>query len=215
MNISEWRDISAPVHHDMTHWPGDPAVTFRVERSMNEGAVCNLSAISMGLHTGTHIDAPRHFVPDGALIDQLPLEAVNGRCRVIESLSEVAITREEIQRAGIRRGERILFKTRNGARWPLTRFDTEFVYISSAAAELLAEIGISMVGIDYFSVGGFHRDGVETHTALLGAGIWIVENLDLREISAGEYELLCLPVKLAGVEAAPARALLRQCSGGK
>ena len=165
----------------------------------------------MGAHTGTHMDAPLHFLATGKSLDQLPLEATIGPARVIEIKDRNSIKLEEIQPHKINRGERILFKTRNStASWKSDAFDEEFVYISKEAARYLAELEIQTVGIDYLSVGGFKCDGLDTHQALLGAGIWIIEGLNLAKVKPGTYDLICLPLKVIGIEGAPARAVLRK-----
>jgi arylformamidase len=165
----------------------------------------------MSAHTGTHMDAPLHFVPNAKTIDQMPIDATVGPARVIHIKDRTAIHREELLAHGIKQGERILFRTRNSDRaWEDLPFDEEFVYIARDGAEYLAECGVRSVGVDYLSVGGFRVDSVETHVALLGKGIWIMEGLRLADIQAGHYELVCLPLKWANCEGAPARAILRR-----
>lgn len=207
----KWIDVSVALQSGMVHWPGNPPVRIERMMDMDKGAVCNVSTISMGSHTGTHMDAPLHFLRDGVSLDQMPLEATIGPARVIEIKNQVAIEAEELKPYKLRAGERILFKTRNSKRpWVNERFDEDFVYISQDAARLIARARVRTVGVDYLSVGGFKRDGVETHQALLGQGIWIVEGLNLGKVKPGRYELLCLPVKVARSDGAPARALLRK-----
>ncbi len=203
-------DISVPLRTGMVHWPGDPEVHIERVRSMEQGNVCNVSFLSMGAHTGTHMDAPLHFIRDGKSLDQLPLEATIGPARVIEIKDRESIKLEQLRPHKIKAGERILFKTQNSQKsWKLKAFDEEFVYISQEAALHLAQCKVQTVGIDYLSVGGFRYDGVETHHALLGAGIWIIEGLNLAQVKPGKYELICLPLKAIGIEGAPARAILR------
>lgn len=194
----------------MVRWPGDPEICKEPFRAMERGDVCNVSSLAFGSHTGTHMDAPLHFIRNGRTLDKMPLDATIGPCRVIEIKDRESVKVEEIADRRIKRGERILFKTRNSGRcWKTDIFDEDFVYISREAAEFLAEKRIRTVGIDYLSVGGFRKDGVETHHALLGAGIWIIEGLNLSKIKPGKYELNCLPIKILGSDGAPARALLR------
>ena len=177
---------------------------------MERGDVCNVSSLAFGSHTGTHMDAPLHFIRNGRTLDKMPLDATIGPCRVIEIKDGESVKIAEIENQRIKPGERILFKTRNSRRsWKSDNFDEDFVYISKEAATFLAHAKIRTVGIDYLSVGGFHKDGVETHHALLGAGIWIIEGLNLAKIKPGKYELNCLPIKILGSDGAPARALLR------
>jgi arylformamidase len=210
MTPSGWIDISVTLHSGMVHWPDNPPVKIERMLDMDRGAVCNVSTMSMGSHTGTHMDAPLHFVRDGASLDKMPLDATIGEARVIEIRDKESIKPAELLRHRIRPGERILFKTHNSAHiWKRDEFYKDFVYISKEAARYLVDRGVQTVGIDYLSVGGFHRDGVETHRALLGAGIWIIEGLNFAKVKPGKYELLCLPVKILGSDGAPARAILQ------
>ncbi|HEV8544250.1 MAG TPA: cyclase family protein [Verrucomicrobiae bacterium] len=206
----KWIDISVMIKPGMAHWPDNPEI--RVERmlDMERGDVCNVSVLSMGSHTGTHMDAPLHFIRDGKSLDQMPPDATIGPCRVIEIKDKESIKVEEIQGQRIKPGERILFKTPNSKKPSASdNFDENFVYISKEAAAYLAKAKIMTVGIDYLSVGGFKKDGVETHHALLGAGIWVIEGLNLARVKPGRYELCCLPLKVLKSDGAPARALLR------
>ena len=194
----------------MVRWPGDPEIRKEPFRDMERGDVCNVSSLAFGSHTGTHMDAPLHFIRNGRTLDKMPLDATIGPCRVIEIKDSESVKVAELENQRIKAGERILFKTRNSRRsWKKDNFDEDFVYISKEAAAFLAMAKIRTVGIDYLSVGGFRKDGVETHHALLGAGIWIIEGLNLAKIEPGKYELNCLPIKILGSDGAPARALLR------
>ncbi len=210
---SGWIDISVLLKDAMVHWPGDPAVSIRRARNMDHGDTVNLSQISMGVHTGTHMDAPLHFLPQGDGIDTLPLEVVMGRARVLEIRDGESIKPEELALHRIRRGERILFKTRNSPRaWQSGRFVDDFVYISNAAADYLVDRGVRLVGVDYLSVSRPNGDGY-VHKTLLGGGIWLIEGLDLTPAPAGRYDLICLPLKLVGGDGAPARAVLKPLGG--
>jgi arylformamidase len=207
---SQWIDISVTMRSGMAHWPGNPPV--RVERmlDMDKGDPCNVSVMSLGAHTGTHMDAPLHFIRDGASLETLPPDATIGPARVIEIKDKESIKPAALQPHKLRRGERILFKTRNSTRsWKMERFDEDFVYISKEAAQYLVDHGIQTVGVDYLSVGGFRKDGLETHQILLGASLWIIEGLNLSKVAPGKYELICLPLKVLNSDGAPARALLR------
>jgi arylformamidase len=195
---SDWIDISIPVHNGIPVWPGDAPFRRSLALTMADGSEYNLSEISCSAHTGTHMDAPRHFLDGAPTTETLPLDATVGKARELESHQP-------------QRGERLLFKTRNSAElWKLDRFEENFVYIDPEAAAYLADCGVRTVGIDHLSVGGFHFGGAETHRALLGAGIWIVEGLNLEQIEPGDYEFVCLPWNLAGSDGAPARAILRK-----
>jgi arylformamidase len=208
--VKPWIDISVTIRPGMVRWPGDPEIRKDPFRDMERGDVCNVSSLAFGSHTGTHMDAPLHFIRNGRTLDKMPLDATIGPCRVIEIKDSESVKVAELENQRIKAGERILFKTRNSRRsWKKDNFDEDFVYISKEAAAFLAMAKIRTVGIDYLSVGGFRKDGVETHHALLGAGIWIIEGLNLAKIEPGKYELNCLPIKILGSDGAPARALLR------
>ena len=207
---STWIDVTVPLKTGMVHWPGDPAVAVSQPKSLERGDSATVSLLEMGVHSGTHMDAPAHFIRGGRTIDRLPLDAVIGPARVIEIRSAVSIEPAELARHRIRRGERILFRTRNSRRcWRDDNFVEDFVYISPGAAEFLAARGVRLVGVDYLSVGAFKKDGRETHLALLGAGIWIIEGLNLSKVKPGPVDLICLPIRLQGAEGAPARVVLR------
>ena len=206
-----WIDVSVPLRSGMVHWPDNPPVRIERMLDMERGDAANVSLISLGAHTGTHMDAPVHFVRGGEGMDRMPLDATVGRARVVGIQDPTSIKPDELRPLGLAPGERVLFKTLNSARvWQTDEFVEDFVYVSQEAARYLVECGVRTVGVDYLSVGGFHKDGVETHEALLGAGIWVIEGLDLSEVEPGEYELICLPLKVQGSDGAPARAILRK-----
>ena len=206
-----WIDISVPLRGGMAHWPSDPPVRIERIRDLKRGDSSTLSHLSMGSHTGTHLDAPSHFLRGGATLDRIPWEALIGPARVISIRHPERVTAEELERARIRRGERILFKTRNSARcWRTKTFQTRFVHLNSAAARFLVARKVRTIGVDYLSVGGYKKDGRDVHRILLSAGLWILEGLDLSHAAPGRYELICLPLRIAGGEGAPARALLRK-----
>jgi arylformamidase len=205
-----WIDVSVTVRHDMPHWPGDPAVFLERAKDMGRGDECNVSHLAMGVHSGTHMDAPVHFIHGADGLDSMPLEATLGEARVIEIADPSEVTVEELRSHDLRPGERILLRTANSTRcWQSDTFVEDFVYISERAAEHLAEAGVRTVGIDYLSVGSYLGDGATIHRILLDAGIWIIEGLNLSATPAGRYEMICLPVKLHEGDGAPARAILR------
>jgi arylformamidase len=205
-----WVDISVPIYSGMVHWPNDPGVRIERVHELSRGDAANVSKLEMGAHTGTHMDAPRHFLADGAGLDEMPLDATIGPARVISIAHSRAIVPEELESHDLRAGERVLFRTRNSERcWNTNEFVEDFVYISAAAAQFLVQRQVRTVGIDYLSVGGYVHDGVETHQILLGAGIWLIEGLNLSAVQTGAYELVCLPLLVAGADGAPARAILR------
>jgi arylformamidase len=208
--MPEWIDVSMPIHAGMIVWPGDRGVSLERACSIERGDLYNLTECQFSAHTGTHIDAPLHFMRDGAATDSLPLDALLGPARVIRVENPVAISPADLP-PDLERGERILFQTENSfCRITASQFQTDFVYLSKEAAQVLVTAGVRCVGIDYLSVGGYSHDLVETHLVLLGSGVWIIEGLDLSGVEAGRFELVCLPLKLVGAEGSPARAALRQ-----
>lgn len=206
----EWIDVSVPVRSGMVHWPEDPKVKLERTKSIAEGEEANLTRIDMSAHTGTHMDAPLHFFEEDPGMETFPLDIALGTARVVRIEGDEPIDRGHVEELDLQSGERVLFRTANSERrWWDRDFDPNYVHVSLEAAELLGEVGVALVGVDYLSVGAYDGDGAETHRALLGAGVWIVEGLDLSEVEPGEYDVICLPVKLVGSDGAPARVLLR------
>jgi arylformamidase len=210
MPSSPWIDISVPLRTGLAHWPGDPPTCIERVKDFAQGDPCRVSRLELCAHAATHMDAPAHFLPDGAGIDEMPLETAIGMARIIAITDPRSIEPEALVSHRIRRGERLLFKTVNSDRcWTTDGFVEDFVGLSVAAADFLAERKVGLVGVDYLSVGGFHADGVAVHRALLGAGVWLIEGLDLSRVKPGQVQLICLPLRLAGTEGAPARAIVR------
>ena len=201
-------DITMTIKSGMVHWPSDPPVRISHMKNMDKGDANNVSLIYMGAHAGTHIDAPLHFIAGGKSLDEMPFDATIGRARVLAIKDRVCITPRELKAYRIKRGERILFKTANSNHWKTNKFIKNFVYISPAAAEYLVSKRVRTVGIDYLSVGGYHNDSVQTHRILLGAGIWVIEGLNLKAVKPGYYDLICLPLKILNSDGAPARAVI-------
>jgi arylformamidase len=207
----EWIDISVPLRNGMVTWPGDAPFERSATLAMANGDTCNLSQFSSTAHIGTHMDAPLHYLENGAGIETVPISAVVGRARVLEIFDRKAIRTSELEAHHFAKGERVLFKTANSERdWDSEQFQTNYVSIEPEAAGYLAHCGVQTVGVDYLSVGPFQNGGPETHRTLLEAGIWIIEGLQLRGVEPGEYELICLPLKILGGDGAPARAVLRK-----
>lgn len=208
--MSEWIDVTVSLRNGMPHWPDDQPFVIKRDHDMNQGAENNLSQYTTSAHAGTHMDAPVHFIKGGQAIDEIPLEVTVGPARVLRIEDPESITVRELEPQNIRQGERILFRTRNSDRvWKTDRFQEHFVAIPGETARYLADRRPALIGVDYLSVGHYQEDGGETHRALLSAGIWIVEGLDLSRVEPGEYEMVCLPIKLQGSDGAPARAILR------
>ena len=208
MHASKWLDVSVLLHDGLVPWPGDPP--FRLERvsDLARGDVCTFSTLSMSAHAGTHVDAPLHYLRRGHSVDLWPLDATVGPARVIPIRNPRTIGVDELQSQRIRKGERLLFKTRNSARKRPGVFFRDYVSVSPDAARYLACRRLRAVGIDGPSIGPFEQ-GAETHRILLGAGIWIVEWLDLRRVPAGPCDLICMPLRSVGGDGAPARAILK------
>jgi arylformamidase len=206
----DWLDISAPIHVTMPTFEGDPPVHLELVKSLARGDVCNLTRIDMGAHTGTHIDAAVHFLEGGTSAEAIPLDALLGPAWVVDARDQRGpITARDIARFDIPRGEgRLLFRTPNSELWGRPGFQTSFVGFDAGGSSALVERRPLLVGIDYLSIAPF-GDPTPTHRALLGAGIVVLEGLDLREVEPGRYELLCLPLRILGSDGAPARALLR------
>jgi arylformamidase len=204
-----WLDVTVPVQDGMVHWPDNPPIEVRPHLSLEKGDAANVSHLSLGVHSGTHVDAPVHFIPGAPGVDALPLDRLLGDVRVLALPRGPAITAEALRACAPVRGERLLFKTRNSSRrWDAEGFDPGFAYLSLDGARLLVEAGVRTVGIDYLSIAGM-EEGEATHRLLLEAGVCIIEGLDLTRVEPGAYEMLCLPMRLKGGDGAPARVLLR------
>ncbi|HET6830323.1 MAG TPA: cyclase family protein [Solirubrobacterales bacterium] len=199
-------DVSIPVHPGMVIYRGNPGVELERALTIAGGDGANVSRLTMGVHSGTHIDGSLHFYDDGAGVDALPLDAMLGRCEVVEIADPgEAIDRAALEAAAIPAGaERVLLKTPNSKLWDLPEFTHDFVRLDGAAAAWVRERGIRLIGIDYLSIGDH-----DAHLDLLGNGIVALEGLDLRRIDPGSYELICLPIRLLDTDGAPARVLLR------
>jgi len=209
-----WMDATATLDPAITPvYEGDAPMTFTFLKDMRRGDPLTLSSYAMGAHSGTHIDAPMHFVTGGASIDKVPLDPLIGTARVIDIADGVqAIDAAELERHRWRGTPRVLFRTRSSLRrWmSSSTFHRDFAFISADAAQLLADAGVVLVGIDYISAEQFGAPAPRAHQILLGKGIPIVEGLLLEQVPAGEYDLIVLPIKVAGHEGAPARAVVRR-----
>lgn len=204
-------DVTVAVSETVPIYEGDPRVTIEGVMSMAAGDAANVSRLCFGAHTGTHVDAPNHFIDGTRRVEDLDIERLLGPCRVVE-LDDSIYAIQPMHVAELGGIERVLFKTRNSAFWnePETGFRTDFTYITPEAAHVLADLGLKLVGIDYLSVEKFGSTDFATHVTLLQKEIVILEGLDLRMVPAGEYELICLPMKFVGGtgDGAPARTIL-------
>jgi arylformamidase len=203
-------DITLTITPEMIVWPGDPAVHMKRTSSIASGDSSNVTQITMSCHTGTHVDAPDHFLNNGKTVESLSLDLLMGRVYVLHLPNVNMITASVLMDADIPpRTRRLLFKTRNSDYWANgnKEFQTDFVGLSVDAAELLVDRNVRLVGVDYLSVAPF-KLGKPVHTILLDAGMVVIEGLDLSKVSQGRYTLHCLPLKLGGAEGAPTRAIL-------
>ena len=206
-------DISLTISPVLPIWPGDPSLELKQVESLDEGAQANVSHLSAGVHIGTHVDAPHHFLNDGRTVEQLSLSVLTGRCYVTQLPDGIeSITAEALEGMSLPVDTvRILFGTSNSRFWSRgeTEFQENFVAVTEDGAQWLVDHGIQLVGVDYLSIAPYN-DPVPTHRVLLEAGVIVLEGLNLSAVPRGFYELYCLPLKLLGAEGAPARAILIQ-----
>ena len=206
-------DISLPLSAETHVYPGDPPVVTAPWISIADGDPANVTRITLSSHSGTHLDAPRHFNDNGDSVDEIPLERLIGKALVVEILGVKAIGRNELERLRIKGAERLLLKTDNSQLWREPGFNRDYAALSTDGAAFLLEAGVKLVGIDYLSVEGIEGDG-EVHKILLDNGVLVLEGVTLADVAPGEYELICLPLKIKGGDGAPVRALLRGGEAG-
>lgn len=202
-------DVTVPLSAELPTFPGDPRFHIEFSHRISEGEPYNVARLTLGAHSGTHVDAPYHFLADGATVDQLALEMLMGKARVVDMTALDRIDRGDLERVDLRDDIRVLFKTRMSGQLRQPVFQEDFVYLTPEAATYLVKVGIKLVGSDYLSIEKFGSKDYAAHHALLGAGVVIIEGLDLTEVEAGEYELTCLPLRIAGADGSPARVVLR------
>jgi arylformamidase len=203
-------DITVGIRNDMLVWPGDEAVKIGWENRIADGDPSNVSSIHIGAHVGTHIDMPLHFIDGAASLDDLDLSLMIGPVSVVEVPEEKrSIDADYLENLGLENVTRLLFKTANSKMWdnPSLSFVTDYVALEGDAAQWLVDHGCRLVGIDYLSIASYD-DSITPHEILLSNNVIIIETLDLREVQPGDYELICLPLKLISREAAPCRAIL-------
>lgn len=212
-SMTKMYDVSLTVSEQLPVWPDDPTIKMTLSHRLEKGDPCNVMALQFSTHTGTHIDAPFHFLSTGASIEQLPLDILIGPCRVLEfSHLAQSIDHESLRKLNLEGIKRILFKTRNSEQWQQEPqvFDPNYVYLTTEGATYLNEIGIQLIGIDTLSIEKFNHPGHPTHHVLLKNRVIILEGLNLSEVPQGDYELIALPLKLKGADGAPARVVLRE-----
>ena len=215
MSKRRFYDISMNIENGMISWPSDGPVRVERLRSMDDGERLNQSRLDLSAHTGTHIDAPVHFIKGARGVDSLPLEVLIGPAVVVHVPGVKGIGVNELEKAGFLPGtERLLLKTENTELLDRDYFEKDFSFITPDGARYLIDSGVKLVGIDYLSIAAY-GSGEAVHQALLGAGIIIVEGLDLRAIPAGSYNMIALPLKISGCDGAPARVVLEEIQGIK
>src|SRR6476619_242821 len=207
--VPQFLDVSVSLAAGIPAYPGNPEFELQPVKRISAGGSSNVSRLVMGTHTGTHVDAPKHFFDDGIGVDSLALDLLLGRVRVIEIPKRGGIGSEELAAAGLREDLRVLFKTPNSALWNDPGFHPEYTYLTEEGAHYLVGQGVKVVGLDYLSVEQFKKAGAPAHRALLGNGVLIIEGLNLSEAEAGMYEMYCLPLRIHA-DGAPARVILKR-----
>jgi arylformamidase len=204
-------DISLPIVRGGLIYPNNPPIQIEVASAISAGASSNGSKITFGSHTATHADAQHHMIDGGWTVDKMRLDVLIGPALLVRFPADVmSITADHLASIDLTGVERILFATRNSGFNREVEFHTDYTYVAPDAAELLVSKGVKLVGVDYLSIEQFKSGHHKTHKTLLGADVIIIEGLALAGISAGRYELICLPLLLTGLDGAPARAVLRE-----
>lgn len=203
-------DISVPLDARLPTYPHNTPFSLEPIKRIARGDSSNVSTLHMSAHSGTHVDAPRHFFDDGPGTEALALDMLIGRTRVIEVTSRTGIAAEDLEPIDLSEDVRVLIKTHNSTFWGSPVFHEDYVGVTDSAAKHLVAHGIKVVGVDYLSVEQFKNVGKPAHHVLLGAGTIVIEGLDLRDVEPGIYDMLCLPLRIAGSDGAPARVVLRR-----
>ncbi len=204
-------DVSVLLTPGIASYPGNPEFDIQPVNRIAAGDSANNSRLVMGTHTGTHVDAPKHFLDDRPGVDALPLDLLIGRARVIDMPVRGAITAKHLEDAGLREDLRVLLRTPNSALWNAKQpFHPDYTHLSGDGAKYLVDQGVKVVGVDYLSVEKFHTPAHPAHHALLGAGVIIIEGLNLSDAEPGVYEMYCLPLRIEGADGAPARVVLKR-----
>jgi arylformamidase len=207
--VSRIYDISVPIRSGGLVYPGNPEIDISLQQAVAKGAGANVSAIRFGSHTGTHADAARHFFDDGQTVDKIPLERLIGPALLLSFADDVrSVGAAELRAHDIKGQTRILLRTRNSAFLSEKQFVKDYTYLAPDGAQYLVDQGVELVGIDYLSIEQFHSGHHLTHRTLLERSVVIVEGLDLSVPSPGEYQFICLPLRIEGCDGAPARAVL-------
>ncbi|MEE8583203.1 MAG: cyclase family protein [Dehalococcoidales bacterium] len=203
-------DVSLTIEPGMAVWPGDPPVAMESASAITEGGSSNLSRLKMGSHTGTHVDAPRHFIDGAAGVDAISSDVLTGPARLFQLPRVKRIDRRVLEGLDLEGVSRLLLGTGNSALLGKKPLSMDYAFVTGDAARYMVGRGVKLVGIDYLSIEEHGTVVHPVHHALLGAGVVIVEGLDLAGVPAGDYELMCLPLKMKDADGAPARVLLRE-----
>jgi arylformamidase len=203
-------DVSVVLGAGVPTYPGNPEFELQPVKRIAQGGSSNVSRLVLGTHTGTHVDAPRHFFDDRPGVDELPLDLLVGRARVVDLPHRGGITADQLAAEGLREDLRVLLRTPNSRLWNGEPFHTEYTYLTEDGARYLVDQGVKVVGIDYLSIEQFKKPGAPAPHVLLSNGIVIIEGLNLSDAEPGAYELYCLPLRIAGADGAPARVVLRR-----
>lgn len=207
--MSRIYDISVPIRSGGLVYPGNPEIEITLQQAVAKGAGANVSFIRFGSHTGTHADAARHFFDDGQTVDAIPLERLIGPALLLSFADDLrAVTAADLQKHVLKGHTRVLLRTRNSALLSQKEFAQDYTYLAPDGAQYLVDNGVELVGIDYLSIEQFHSGHHKTHRTLLARSVVILEGLDLSVPAPGEYQLICLPLRIEGCDGAPARAVL-------
>jgi arylformamidase len=203
-------DVTVPLDSNVPTYPGNTPFRLEPIKRLANGDSSNVSTVHLSAHTGTHVDAPKHFFDDGSGVEHLALEVLCGRARVIELTTRKGITADDLTGFDLREDVRVLIKTHNSKLWGTPVFHDDFIGLTESAAHFLVDHGVKLLGVDYLSVEEFKKPGAPAHRTLLGAGTIVIEGLNLRDVEPGTYELFCLPLSIVGADGAPARVVLRR-----
>jgi arylformamidase len=203
-------DVTVPLDANLPLYPGNTPFSLEAVKRVARGDSSNVSSVHFSVHAGTHVDAPRHMYDQGYAAEDLPLDLLCGRTRVVEVETRKGITAEDLQAFDLTEDVRVLIKSANSRLWGSPAFHEDYIGVTESAAKFLVDRGVKVLGVDYLSVEEFKKPGKPAHHTLLGAGIIVIEGLNLRDVEPGRYEMFCLPLALVGADGAPARVVLRQ-----
>ena len=203
-------DVTVPLDANLPLYPGNTPFSIEAVKRLARGDSSNLSTLHLSAHAGTHVDAPYHFFDEAPGTEALPIELLIGRARVIEITTRKAIGPDDLARTDLSEDIRLLIKTHNSRLWGSPEFHADYVGLTEAGARYLVERGVKVLGVDYLSVEEFKKPGAPAHHALLGGGVIVIEGLNLSDAEAGQYEMYCLPLRIAEADGAPARVVLKR-----